>query len=347
MFAWLVHSSGRPEARLSDGERLTLLRVTVGPKSMFYPRGLLDRISLRLGLTNEFKLGTWRFAPSQPLPGQTHLQVSGWHFDYTNEATAWIGHSGSPKLSPGSGWMTAASGGPRATLADESGEEWEMWLGPSTVNKELAPGFNYISKWRFVSFPRRGKVLRFRIYALDDTGSWNKLTDFKISNPFPSPYPVWQSESLPVIRRTNQLEVSLVGMEHGGLNLRSPVPGDEFINIHLSVRHRDQPTVDWMPDSVEAEDATGNQMVTWTVKSLRTNGLIQTIISESGFNPNEVWRLRLHLHFETSAREMGEPSTTMSPQAVRSDPSDGWFEFMVRPPRGPEKPWNHKKAESN
>src|SRR5262249_52697873 len=140
---------------------------------------------------------------------------------FPNRAVVWLGHSGPnnalPLPVPEEKWFSNI----RATLADENGEEWDMKFGAATsyaqsgladLQSGRLPG---ISRWDFTSFPRRGKKVRLRLYAQNDSGTWDTLLDFKIPNPAPGPYPLWTSAKLPATQQRGDLTISLVQLVTG------------------------------------------------------------------------------------------------------------------------------------
>jgi len=85
-------------------------------------------------------------------------------------------------------------------------------MRPGTfVLRPLSPDpLNSISSWSFPSYPRRGKVLKFRIYVRNSSDQWDTLAEFKMPNPTPGPHPVWKAMDVPVTRSNGDLEVTLV-----------------------------------------------------------------------------------------------------------------------------------------
>jgi len=74
-----------------------------------------------------------------------------------------------------------------------------MRSGTAIVRPADVGGLNWVSSWDFTSFPRRGRKLRFRLYAEKHGEDWETLADFLFPNPAPGPYPVWQSVPLPFV----------------------------------------------------------------------------------------------------------------------------------------------------
>jgi hypothetical protein len=151
-------------------------------------------------------------------------------------------------------------------------------------------GLNWITAWDFASFPRRGKKLRFRLYAHAD--GWEMLADFKFPNPCPGPYPVWQPSLLPATLKNGDLEVSLVGLVSG----IEPCPyvfGDRpFTKATFEVKENGRATEAWLPDHLETVDATGNepQMPMWRYDA--TNRQVSCEMQRVSLSPSEVWRLK-------------------------------------------------------
>ncbi len=96
----------------------------------------------------------------------------------------------------------------RATIADEKGEEWEMGPGMVVLRPLSQNHLNSISSWNFPSYPRRGKVLKFRMYGRNGLDGWDTLAEFGMPNPTPGPYPVWKGQPLPITRTNGDLDVT-------------------------------------------------------------------------------------------------------------------------------------------
>src|SRR5262249_46966416 len=126
-----------------------------------------------------------------------------------------------------------------------------------------------ISRWDFTSFPRRGKKVRLRLYARNDSDAWDTLLDFTIPNPARGPHPVWTGASLPATQQRGDLTISLVQLVTGSKTAPFYLKGEKrpFTKASFEVKEKGLPTGAWHPDQMDATDATGNEpwfpMVTW------------------------------------------------------------------------------------
>ena len=224
-----------------------------------------------------------------------------WHkqdgsVSFPHKAVVWLGHRGRTNAPPlpvlEERWFSDI----RATLADEEGEEWEMRSGTAQFRPSTVRGRNGVSSWDFTSYPRRGRTLRFRMYARNNSDGWDTLADFNLSNPTPGPYPVWKPSNLPVTRTNGDLNVSLVGLISGTKAVQYyPVLIGRSRRATFEVKENGRLTEAWLADRMEATDATANEpwvpMVTYGV----TNNLAFYEIRGTSLSPSEVWKLRVRL----------------------------------------------------
>lgn len=290
---WIIASRTKtPTVRLPNGSELCLLAVTQGSNNVFFPGGIWDRLIHRFVPTKGLQIGSFKIDPVSPVIDQ-------WRYAdgrpaYLNRVVLWLGHRG-PTNTPAppvaqERWFANA----RATLAAESGEEWEMRPGTAIVRATSVGEFRAISTWDFTSFPRRGKKLRFRIYTRNEVGGWDRLADFKLRNPAPGRYPRWTPTALPATQAKGDLEVSLrnliVGDTAGG-NLHGG--GSPFTQAIFAVTQNGQATEAWLPDRIDASDATGNEPWFSKVDYGTTNGLVYYNAQGTSLSSDEVWRLRV------------------------------------------------------
>jgi hypothetical protein len=181
----LALDSKPPHSRLANGTELSLLAVTHGPSNLLFPNGLLERLIYEFVPAKGIQLGSIKIRPVSPIRDDWRKEDG--NAAFPNRAVLWIGHSGpsnAPPLAiPREKWFYDV----RETLADEEGEEWELRPGVAQLRPANTQGLNWISWWDFTSFPRRGKTLRFRIYARKSLAQWDTLADFTLPNPAPSP----------------------------------------------------------------------------------------------------------------------------------------------------------------
>ena len=298
--ACLIGTQSRvPRVRLANGTELTLLAVTHGPTNVFIAGGAVGKLLYNFKITKDIKLGPIKIR--RVLPIIDNWRKADGTAAFTNRAVVWLGHSGPtnafPLPVPEEKWFSDI----RATLADGNGEEWEMRVGTAIFHPQSSlanpqggrlPG---ISHWAFTSFPRRGKNLRLRLYALNDSHAWDTLLDFTIPNPAPGPYPVWISAKLPATQESGDLAISLMQLVTGSKTVPNYLKGGKrpFTKASFEVKEKGLPTGVWHPDRMDATDATGNEpwfpMVTWG----KTNGLAYYEVFAASLSPSEVWRLKM------------------------------------------------------
>jgi hypothetical protein len=178
----------------------------------------------------------------------------------------------------------------RPTLADETGEEWDT--DPRTFSRPTkGNGFSMVTPWNFPSFPRRGRTLRFRLYAHNDLDKWDTLVDFTLPNPLPGRYPVWTAPRLPNAQSEGDVQVSLVGLVTGTKAFPYDSGIRPFTRATFEVKKNGQP-VAWVPDRLMASDATGNEATMFMVDARATNTLVYFEMQGTSLSPSEVWRVR-------------------------------------------------------
>jgi hypothetical protein len=299
---------------------VTFLAVTHGPTNVFITGGALGKLLYNFNITKDIKLGPIKIRKAVPI-------VDEWRnadgtMAFPNRAVVWLGHSGPtnafPLPVPEEKWFPDI----RATLADETGEEWEMSpsmgiFHPQSGSANLkGPRLPAISHWGFTSFPRRGKKVRLRLYALNDSGTLDSLLDFTIPNPASGPHPLWTSAKLPATHEMGDLTISLVQLVTGSKTVPFYLNGGKrpFTKASFEVKEKGLPTEVWHPDRMNATDATGNEplfpMVTWG----KTNGLAYYEIFAASLSPSEVWKLKMR--FVKEHRE--EPEWTSPDLAVET-----------------------------
>jgi hypothetical protein len=165
----------------------------------------------------------------------------------------------------------------RATIADEQEEEWEMRPGQSRLFPQGRDWneLNEISAWHFSSFPRCGKQIRFRLYGRGVSNQWNLLADLKTANPAPKPYPDWKPMTLPSTVTNRDLRVSLVKLVSGS-RIVHYFPGEKrpFTVATFRVEQNGRLTTGWIPQWMDATDATGNEGAFQVIDMGATNGLV-------------------------------------------------------------------------
>lgn len=126
-------------------------------------------------------------------------------------------------------------------------------VGPEETRVEVA----------FPVFPRRAGKLRVTIHQSDK--SWNEFTaaEFVFASPVTETFPVWTPESMPAVRKTNDLEVRLTRLAFGVSSQRNftPARADERSRAEAAfeILEHGKSTDKWIPDGVKMSDATGNE----------------------------------------------------------------------------------------
>ena len=228
----------------------------------------------------------------------------------------WIRHRGGPNAPPLPVPEERTYSDIRATIADEKGDEWEMRPGRLAPRPLSQNPLNSISSWNFPSYPRRGRVLKFRIYVRNSSDQWDTLAEFKMPNPTPGPHPVWKPMTLPMTLANGDLEVSLVDLVSGKRALRY-LPKDQrpFTTTRFRVKQNSEPTEAWLPDLMDATDATGNEADFGVIDYGITNAIISYDAQGTSMSPSEVWRLRMRFRRENDS----------GPDEMR------YFEFFAQP----------------
>ena len=154
--------------------------------------------------------------------------------------------------------------------------------GPSAYISSWLPG-SRVEPIQFKAFPRRAPTIGFHIYHHPQNSAVTECSSFSFPNPFCRSYPEWTPETLPAVKRVDDLEASLLRIETGhgsemthrarggggtdvsfGTNL---VDGRNCTVVDLRFRSRKNTNEVWRVAEVESSDATGNtlhsQGMTW------------------------------------------------------------------------------------
>jgi hypothetical protein len=211
---------------------------------------LIDRFAPGKGI----HFGPINIAPVKPMTEVWFKQDGSVAFP--SNMIVWIGHSGDSNAPP---LPVQKPSDVRATLADENGDEWDTRLGAIEPRSTTVRGLNWITAWNFHSFPRRGKTLRFRWYARNKSDGWDTLADFKFPDPWPGPYPIWNASPLPITQKSNDMEISLIGLVSGVKAIEYNFGERSFTRATFEVKEHGRTTEAWLPDRITATDATGNE----------------------------------------------------------------------------------------
>ena len=181
----------RPQTvRLANGTELSLVAMTRGPTNVCFPGGTWDKLIYRVVPAKGIGVGSFKIVPVTPLVDDEHYVEDG-RVAFPNKAVVWIRHRGGTNAPPLPVPEDKTFWDIRATIADETGEEWEM--RPTMIPVPSVPNGHLqdISRWKFPAFPRRGRTLRFRSEV------WRLRMRF-IKERELAPDRMWVSPDLPV-----------------------------------------------------------------------------------------------------------------------------------------------------
>ena len=117
--------------------------------------------------------------------------------------------------------------------------------------------------------------------------------------------------ALPATRTNGDVEVSLVDVTSGTKAIHW-MPKDQrpFTMARFKVKQNGEPTEAWLPDGMEATDATGNEGSFQIINYGATNGFIYYDAQCSSLSLSEVWRLRMRF---IKVRELAPDRMWVSP----------------------------------
>ncbi len=270
---------------------MSLAGVTLGATNECFIGRPIDNLLHRLYSGRSIKIGRFKYAPPAPIQPTFHYAAIG-RIEGPNQAIVWLRHRGGEdalRAFEKDSWKNL-----RATVSDESGEEWESPYSSGIFIPPPRPGLDVISEWHFLSFPRRGKWVEFKLYGRGASNEWNLLADFKTANPARGAYPHWEPTALPARATNGDMKVSLVGLVSGS-KVVDAFPGEKrpFTMATFQVERNGRPTTSWIPERMEATDATGNEGKFNIVYLGVTNGLVFHDAQTSSLSPSEVWRLKV------------------------------------------------------
>jgi hypothetical protein len=294
-------------ARLANGMQLSLLRVTYGTNHTLFPGGKLDELIYQMTSGKGIQFGPLGLKTAAPLTDNQRRYYGSSPFP--TKAVVWIGHHGPTNSAllpvPERDWFKEI----RATLSDETGEEWETRSAGESKQTNVR-GLRGVSAWSFSAFPRRGKTLHFKLYTRGASNTWDTLADFPLANPAPGPYPVWTAPTLPAVQMNGNLSVSLVELISGKKTVPYYPIARAFTKVVFEVREDDQITSRWLADRMEATDATGNEPWVPMVNYSATNNQVLYEMQVVNLSPTEVWKLKtrfVNAGDKTAARAWTSP----------------------------------------
>jgi hypothetical protein len=174
VLAWIL-SSGEPanSIKLSDGSRLTLSGVSIGPNSSHFYGTYLQSIAEKLAL---------RFGKAFPRGIRYSVSVA----NETN-LLLWFRLQGKP----------AAAAALRFVLADEEGASA---LVRSSANVHPLPAGGAAVYFSQVPWPRRSRTLTVRVFDVSSEREHEVFGEFRVKNPALQIYPEWPADRLPISR---------------------------------------------------------------------------------------------------------------------------------------------------
>jgi hypothetical protein len=284
--------------RLANGTELSFVTMSHGPTNLCFPGSILDKLIYRFGPAKGIRIGRFNIGPVTPMEDSSHYMEDG-RVAFPNKAVVWIRHRGGTNAPPLPVPEDKSFLDIRATIMDETGEEWEMRPNSMRLRSLSQNPLNAISSWGFSAYPRRGRVLKFRIDGRNSSDQWERLAEFKMPNPTTGFYPLWKPMDMPVTRTNGNVEVSLVDLISGTKTIHG-MPKDRrpFTMVRFKVKQNGQPTEAWLPDRMEATDATGNEADFPIIDYGATNGFIFYDAQGTSLSPSEVWRLRMRFTHE-------------------------------------------------
>src|SRR5882672_8505730 len=100
-------------------------------------------------------------------------------------------------------------GDPHIVLCDESG--FGVWGMHSMMR--LGPPGNCVEGWTFPIWPKRDRYFTVRVYeSIKQWEDARPIGEFKVRNPTPGRYPQWTAEAFPIVKRQDDLSLTLLDL---------------------------------------------------------------------------------------------------------------------------------------
>ena len=224
---------------------------------------------------------------------ESHL--TGHSFALSPDPYSWPGVSGDRILTAEFSWHVAPSSanpaGLRVSVADETGNEYDPMIH-YTAGHDVDEQGN--GKWsqEIPVFPRRGKAVRIILRSAD-----LRLGEFSIPNPVPGPHPDWRPEPLPITAVSPGLEVTLTRFQAHQASRRASAPGSLSSRTEclFSISEAGQPTMDWVPNSFEIADATGNRWraMPEPMAAAAAGGNVSAVLLGALWAGEAAWRIKV------------------------------------------------------
>jgi hypothetical protein len=295
-----------PVCYLPDGNVLTLEGVTYGKKHALPNGGWWEHLLMPLApqrgaLSTRMSIGNHVSATANALVFWTRLRPGG---------------SSPPSPNTMSTFFSSLRGR-RAVGVDDEGHEFGEAVGQMRFFNPYG-GLEVMESWELPSFPRRGKSVGLRLYAMDRRGTWERAAEFIVGNPTPGPHPVWTPDPLPITRREGEWEFTLteLAFEEKPAPMRPRWPGERAnwsrTRIGLRVTHGGHVSDVWQAVSVSLADATGNLLPMRSLSQTGKEGR-KAFVLLGGLSPAEPsWKVRA----EFRRRDTPGPTETWSVHGV-------------------------------
>ncbi|MCW5551483.1 MAG: hypothetical protein KIS67_04875 [Verrucomicrobiae bacterium] len=294
--AGLIWRQPQPQSvTLPDGSQFTLLKVTQGTNHI-----------LRFGRR-------WQDFLYPVLPPKLRLKYPPRVMEFAgnrpDSVMVWFQREG---FAPADGeW-------PRVYLAvlDDYGLESPLLLTPQVARTLGAsnaamtgPGggsvgiARQLAGWEVLDYPKRSGGFRLRIYG---NGADQQLTpagDVRIPKLARNSFPVWQAESLPAVRLTNVLEITLTQLETGAVS-----PEDGFTPVGMVARVYSRATFRLQENNLPAEN--------WSVHRLRLASA--TGITRHGDGKSARWQAGQHTADAWGGLWLEEPAWKVQAEFART-----------------------------
>ena len=251
---WLVWPQRKlPTAILANGSKVTLRKITAGPKHVFrYATGWQEVVYPILPRMLQAKLH----------PRQLEYETS------SDELMLWLQLDDPPATLTNGASFSFSIVDQNGLETATDGLEWHTQFPlPPTVSIGQSRGRTFSGR-TINQFPRRQKQFHLRLYEIDSQFDRKFVRDFLTTNPLKQ-ISVTEliPEKLPVTHQTNGLEITLVRLETGFRE--SDLPAQPFLGstkdartlsrATLQVTEQGQRGVKWSISNVRLQSASGDE----------------------------------------------------------------------------------------
>jgi len=185
-----------------------------------------------------------------------------------------------------------ASGELRAATVDEHGCE----LGITAGSGAVFPGLNPLKLFEFAEFPRADTQFSLRLYeniSTTTSAKWTNAGEFPIRNRRRASPPAWKAEALPITRKVEGAEFTLVELKNGARPLVSPVQSARAgESIGAVLRFLLRPYDGWeLAAFVGVSDRFGQRMGQGGYVAGLLPGGVYEVSVQSGLCVEETWKV--------------------------------------------------------